>query len=93
MKKFNENRFGRTIKILAKVVSIIHSSALLDEKVFLAVTALYAHYETIETEVRIKINFVVNVIFDRNKELVNKYSNDTMVGHLVEAYKLASNHE
>ena len=93
MKKFNENRFARVLKVINKVIGIIHDSHELDDKVFSSVSSLYANYESIETETRIKANEIINVIFERNKEIVNKYSNETLVSHFVEAYKLSSNHE
>lgn len=93
MKKSNELRFSRGLKVLAKVASIVHSSHELDEKLFAGVSELYSHYESIETESRVKMNEILNSIFERNKEIVNKYSNETLLGHLVEAYKLATNHE
>lgn len=39
------------------------------------------------------MNEIINIIFERNKELLNKYSNDTMISQFVEAYKLSSHQE
>lgn len=57
---------------------------------FLSVIKLYESYEPLEQSLRVKLNECVNILFERNKELMNKYSNDSLISQLVEAYKTAN---
>ncbi len=51
------------------------------------VTPLYEYYDQFTPKGRIKLNGIVNTIFQRNKNAVNRYSNDKWIVQLVEAYK------
>ena len=48
---------------------------------------LYDHYESIDPRTRIKLNATVDAIYERNKDVVNKYSDDGWIVGMVEAYK------
>lgn len=69
--------------MLVSVVSIVTDHSELDDKIFVVVSKLYENYEVIEQDVRIKVNEIVNIIYERNKELLNKYSNDTLISQFV----------
>lgn len=38
-------------------------------------TKLYSYYDSIEAKTKVKINSIINIIYDRNRELLNKFSN------------------
>lgn len=44
---------------------------------------LYENYESIELDTRIKMNETINTIFDRNKEVLNRYTNETLIAQFV----------
>ena len=48
---------------------------------------LYEHYESLEARTRLKVNATVDTIYERNKDCINKYSDDGWIVGLVEAYK------
>lgn len=89
-KKFSENRFGRALRMILHVASVLTDSADLDEKIITGVSFLYGHYDNLESKTRIKLNAIINTIYERNKDVINKYSNEDLIVNLVEAYKMSS---
>ena len=79
----SEYNFIIFLLTLVSVVSIVTDHSELDDKIFVVVSKLYENYEVIEQDVRIKVNEIVNIIYERNKELLNKYSNDTLISQFV----------
>jgi hypothetical protein len=51
------------------------------------VTPLYEYYDQLDPKGKVKLNAIVNTIFQRNKNAVNRYSNEKWIIQLVEAYK------
>jgi predicted AlkP superfamily pyrophosphatase or phosphodiesterase len=92
-KKFSENRFSRAIRIILKVAEIITDNSDLDESILVGVGTLYEYYDSIDAKTKVKLNYIVNIIYDRNKEVINKYSNETWIGNIIEAYKQSNSNE
>jgi hypothetical protein len=59
----------------------------------MGVSPLYENYDIIESRTRIKMNSIINTIYDRNKDAVNKFSNEEWLVNLIEAYKQTSVNE
>lgn len=74
-KKYNENRFNRAIRIVLRVSEILNDNGELDEKIVSGVAGLYGSYDQIEGKTRVRLNAIVSTIYDRNKEVINKFSN------------------
>lgn len=72
---------------------IINDSPDLDEKIFIKSIALYESYSSIQVETRMKLNSIISTIYDRNKDIVNKYSNEEFICNLIEAYKSTATNE
>lgn len=66
-KKFSESRYTRAIRIILKVSEIIVDNADLDELILNGVGNLYEYYDSIDAKTKIKINNIINVIFERNR--------------------------
>ncbi len=65
----------------------------MDEDILTVMTKLYSYYDSIEAKTKTKINHIINIIYDRNKELLNKFSNEDWITSIIEAYKLATTNE
>ena len=65
----------------------------LDEKIVMGIYPIYENYELVESRTRIKMNDIINTIYDRNKEVINKYSNEEWIVNLIEAYKQTTANE
>ena len=48
---------------------------------------LYSLHEHIDSALRLKISKIVYMIYKRNPEWLDKYSNDTHINNLLETYK------
>ena len=48
---------------------------------------LYSLHEHIDSALRLKISKIVYMIYKRNPECLDKYSNDTLINNLLETYK------
>jgi hypothetical protein len=92
-KKFTENRFGRVIRILLMVAEALIDSKDLDERIIKGVSFLYEFYDSLEAKTRIKLNNIISVVYERNKEVINMFSNESWIINLVEAYKGSSVNE
>jgi hypothetical protein len=86
-KKFNEYRFNRAVRIVLRVSEILNDNSDLDDKIVSGVSSLYGNYDQIESKTRVKLNSIISTIYDRNKEVINKFSNEEWILSLVEAYK------
>lgn len=63
LRKFHEFRFTRIMRVLGDVVGIVQDSGELDEKILVAVVKLYESYEMLDTDMRIKLNQILNTLF------------------------------
>lgn len=72
---------------MLRVSEILNDNNELDEKIVSGISPLYSNYDQIESKTRIKLNSIVSTIYDRNKEVINKFSNEEWILSLVEAYK------
>lgn len=72
---------------------MIADNAELDEHILTGITKLYEHYDSIEPKTKVKVNSIINTIYERNKELVNKFSNEDWIVSIVEAYKQSNNND
>lgn len=58
-----------------------------------SVSRVYECYGEMEERTRVKVNEIVSVLLERNKEVVNRHSNEAWISSLVEAYKQPSTNQ